>query len=351
MNIITCLATDILKNDKHVKYKTLGKLGGKAKQKIYWKLAFTYFNFSVRLNTNFNHILFTNDQEEVIERGFNYKKEISSLGVEIRYLPFKEYDIPAGGSALFKNAYYKFEVFRELGNEKDASIYTDLDCIWANRWDELTELAENYDLILYDVYDRNSNPLKQSPNSTSMKDMGDLFRKISSNYLTEYPIWYGGEIIAAKAGIFKELAKKISIIYKQAISEEFSNLRFPSGESLLDGDEYLSCYVYNNNNNWRIFNAKNQIKRIWTHYKFSNVDSEDMNLKIWHLPAEKISGFEILFNKISSKHSKFMQQNEFPQCLANYVGIKNEKLVIRSLRTFYYFANKLKGKFNFIISG
>jgi len=44
--------------------------------------------------------------------------------------------------------------------------------------------------------------------------------------------------------------------------------------------------------------ANGIIKRIWTADNYSNVDGCENKLDIWHLPAEKISGFPRLYRKL-----------------------------------------------------
>lgn len=66
--------------------------------------------------------------------------------------------------------------------------------------------------------------------------------------------------------------------------------------------------------------ANNYIKRMWTTFKFNTVNKEDLNLVIWHLPAEKKTGFKYMFNKISKKKIN-LNEEDFVNLAKRCMGI------------------------------
>ncbi len=344
INIVTCLAIDQQPSDHSIKYKAIGRVSRDMKRKIYWRLVYVYFAISVRNNPHFHHIFFTNDQDDFVLEGFNFSEEVRKLGVEIRFLPFTQFYIPAGHSKLFKNAYYKFEVFRELASEQIPSVYTDIDCIWVRHWQNLTDLLDEYDILIYDVYERSDKPHIKHPNNTSMKEMGDVFRSIDSDYPSEFPIWYGGEFLGAKPEIYNRITHKIEQVYRQILGSDKESFLLPNGESMLDGDEYLSTYVYNYFD-WKVFHVNSHIRRVWTQYNYKTTRPSDMDLCLWHLPAEKLSGFPLVFKRLREKSTNELDYFGPDQIslLANYLGITSDNKWMATRRTYEYIKNKVWG--------
>ena len=194
-----------------------------------------------------------------------------------------------------------------LKNEMHNSILMDLDCIWVHKIEDLNLYFDEYEYLLYDPYKeaRGGDPFKKHPHDISMKDMGDVYRKFDENYPTRYPVWYGGEFLGAKPEGFEVLDRFIKLNFNKVISyaKEDKYYFFPNGDTLLDGDEYISNYVLNSLSVKRLILNK-YIKRIWTRTEGNNAQKSDLNLAIWHLLNEKMHGFDIFFEKIKKGHNR-----------------------------------------------
>ena len=347
MNIVSSLSIDISENDKLVKYKTFGRKSKIAKRNMYWQLAFVYYSTSVRFNAHRHHILYTNDQDDFPKGRFDFRKELSGLGVEIRYYPFKRFYIPDQLSEFFKNAYYKFEILDQLQHESGPSILTDLDCMWVRPWLNLEKLVQEYDLLLYDVYDRSGYPLDRSTKGVSMKDMGDLFKQIDSRFAVDYPIWYGGEFIGSRPEVFGRISSEIKEIFDRILTEAKKGFfyRLPNGESLLDGDEHISSLVYNLPY-WRRYHVNTHFKRLWPRESSFVLKPTDQNLSIWHLPSEKITAFDTVFSKISNHNSSFWSQDPvtLPEYLGRISGVLPQPMHLKILHLAKRIYSKLEDK-------
>ncbi len=342
-NIVSSLSVDNYQKDDRVKYPLIGKKSFQEKRTIYWKCAYVFFYNSIRINSTFNHLLFTNDDKSFVLDGFNFQKEIEKLGVEIRYLPFSTYYILGELSKAFKNAYYKFEVIHALKNEMHNSILMDLDCIWVNKIEELNLCFNEYDYLLYDPYKeaRGGDPFKKHPHDISMKDMGDVYRKFDENYPVRYPVWYGGEFIGAKPEGFEVLDRYIKKSFNKVISDikEEKYYFFPNGDTLLDGDEYISNYVLNCLSVKRLILNK-YIKRIWTRTEENNAQKSDLNLAIWHLLNEKMYGFDTFFEKIKRNHDKSIFDSNLE--IGKYFNIPNKSFKYSFISNYRHWIKKFK---------
>lgn len=326
-NIVAFVCIDKDDEDAEVIYDQLGASSGEQRRVLYWKLAYTFFCVSGRINPNQKHIVFTNDANPIVIKGLDIKKELISKNVEIRYLPFKEFN-PHRYSNRLKNAFYKFEVLTALGEEKTGSILLDTDCLWVENMPELDKLINNNELLVYDVYSRSHDPDEKGAHGLSMRDMGNLYKRINSFYKCSTPIRYGGELIGGSSAVLKKVGKEAKSIFDHLIieAENGNHYYFNNKWHILSGMELLGSYVYNSGK-FKINHANGYIKRIWTLPEINNVNASDMDLAIWHLIGEKQSGLHLLFQQAIKPASRFwkIEPEDLKVLVGNYCGIPKRK--------------------------
>lgn len=326
MNIVTSICVDEDEKDKDVIYPaTLGASSDQRKI-IYWKCVAVFFATSVRCNPTAKHILYTNDKHPVIFRGLDLKQFLVDLGVDIRIVPFKHFKPPVGFSKVFKNAFYKLDVMRELGmgEENEYSVLLDSDCVWTKPNNDIEEMLKSSDVLLYDMY-KSYQSTKGKFYNVRVK-LGELYKEINPGYPKVEPTQFGGEFVAAKNKNFKVMADLMYEAFTLIISNfKDKSLKLDDGRRLFDGMEFLTSYVYNSMP-LRYFNAKDFISRIWTALKFSNTSIEDVRLTVWHMPSEKTQGFPLLYQNIINKNSKFWQVPlaDFNIYLGKYLGVPRQ---------------------------
>jgi hypothetical protein len=339
MNIVTSICVDTDDAGSQVNYPSLGK-HKIHKREIYWRCVTTFCLTSLKFNPDQKHLVFTNDESDIVINNYDVKKNLADRGVEFKYLKFDRYD-PDGHAKSFRNAFYKHEVINALAGLTVPSLLLDSDCIWTGRNNELFKiLEEGRGLLLQDTYQRSANPDQKSPHNLSMSEMAEVFNKISINRLRKkYPIWFGGELIGASPEQFKIIGEQIlkTLDYCKLNSIEFSN-----GDSIFANDEYVSSYVYNSLNFNVIDTCNKYSKRLYTRYKINNLNKKDINLVIWHLPNEKNTGLKQLFYDIIKPGSGFWKDSSDPKYyLGSFVGIP-ESFSDGVMRMMYLPVNKGK---------
>lgn len=330
VKIVTSICVDTDTKDSQINYPNSGDfLSSNAKRKIYWKLVTTFCASSIRCNPQEQHYVYTNDLEKVIVKNIDIKQFLDKLGVKIVYLPFEEFLPPDRYCSIFKNAYYKLDVLAALSrDEASSSILLDSDCLWNRHDNSLFKVINSDSILLRDTFEM-KDAHTQGKYNLSMADMGKVFQKIDPDYPCLYPIWYGGEIIGGQGKKLKVIAEQLRSLLKKVSQPKFdhSSLTLPNGKTFFDGMEYCTSFVYNQGL-VEVYDAKKYLKRIWTLEQYNNVKTSDLQIPIWHLPAEKRAGLSLLFNKAINLKSKFWQisLDDFPYFLGEYVGVPERKL-------------------------
>jgi len=323
MRIITSLCIDESGHSDKVFYPMISKQDSQSRRNVYWICATVLMASSIKCNPNIEHIVYTNDNTEINISGVNIKKKLNKIGVDVRYLPFKYFKIPDNLSVRYKNAYYKLDAIKKIGDLKnDYNILLDNDCLVVNKFSSFKPYFQEKSILLLDIYER-KDPYDSCPHGLSRADMGKVYKSIDKHYPNKFPIWFGGEFLGGTSNSFKIISENLQNLFIRILMEtEKNNYTFNNGWTVLDGDELLTSFVYNENLlKWE--NANNIIKRVWTLDNVNNVNKNDLDLFIWHLPAEKEVGFELLFENVINKYSYFWKiaQDDFAKYLGQFVGV------------------------------
>ena len=326
VNIITSVCIDVDELGSDVLYPNLSQHSSPDKRReIYWQCATTFCISSMKFNEQANHIIVTNDFDQIIVDGLNIKDNLIKLGVKIIEHPFDVYD-PKKYSKKFRNAFYKFEVVDLMSKLDSPSILVDADCIWTKKDNELLDIirSENF-LLLQDTYQSSLNPEKKFHN-LSIKDIAELYKTIPiNNFDSDYAIRYGGELIGGSPKHFKIISAKLLLVFEYC-KQQFdlgNEIKFNNGFSIFSGMEFISSYIYNSLPNFKIYDTYGKFsKRLYTGVYPNNVKENDIEITIWHLPAEKDSGLQKLFKEIANYDSPFWKMEDGLQTyFGSYLGI------------------------------
>ncbi|AZQ43120.1 hypothetical protein [Nonlabens ponticola] len=297
---------------------------------VYWRCVVTFCITARYFHPDQSVIVYTNDDEPLL-LGNNYhvQEELLKTGVEIRLLDFETFD-PGEFSSSFRNAFFKLEVIKALGNLKQPSILLDSDCIWTHRDSSIFEIISTNDkLLLKDTYQRSATPQLKEPHGLSMQDMKEVYEQFEIDGLflkVDYPVWYGGEIIGATAATLKEIARRLELTFNYCYEQaQAGNLiKFNNGYAIFDGDELISSYVFNTLDPDVIIDIYGlHARRLWTGIGYNNVQPDDIHLPIWHLPAAKQDGLLALFHELTNaSQSRFFEMDSgLDLFLGKYFGI------------------------------
>lgn len=245
------------------------------------------------------------------------------LGVEIKLLAYKS-NPPSTFTRAWRNQFYLLDVIEDLSSEiADIDLVTvlDSDIVWTGAdstaifWEELRQRT----LLTYQIgYDRN---LKV--NGLSEADLENLY--LDKDQPPRKIIRYaGGEFVACSGKTLRDLTMKVGEISHRMFSRHNLDHSFVFEEAHILSLAYSSIPA-------RQGDGSAFIKRIWTQpLKPRNTTPSDVELTMWHVPAEKRYGLRRLFlawaNKSKSQEN-LLSAIAFKQSLGQYLGIPRNSIL------------------------
>jgi hypothetical protein len=274
------------------------KSDGKTAQHIYWRCVATFFASSLAVNPRCRHRFYTNTEIPEID-GFSFRKNFAQWGVEVVFLSIS-YRLPPGRVSCWGNQFYIFDIIKHIASDKIGGrhIVLDSDCIWIKPVDQMEDAINRFGILTYDVY--RDEVEERLINGVSRRDLASFYNAITGEHkrLINY---CGGEIFACRTDVAVTLALSLDRFWAKTM-EGVANA--PQEEAHLLSVLYAHF-------GYRAGTADPFIRRIWTSLRLNNARREDLDLAIWHLPAEKRTGLARLFRRLRAPVSEVA-------CIAGY---------------------------------
>jgi hypothetical protein len=283
-------------------------------QKVYWKCVAVFFALSTRHNPHRRHLLFSNKTWAEIPEidGFDLRGFLKDKNVELITLPLK-WQTPEGYFGKWRNQFYIFDILQFIESKwSEASgptdhpntsfIILDSDCVINRPLDVLfAEIRQHGLLALPMPYGD-----KHNINGVTREDMRQIYTDLDGRDPGENPLYYGGEIFAATLPVIRKINTIAPGLWHHMME------RHRTGRIKLNEEAHFLSYCYYKIGGFG--SLERFIKRIWTSPQYSNVQPEDINLPIWHLPSEKTGGIALIFRKLKIENWKLEE-------LGGYLGI------------------------------
>lgn len=137
---------------------------------------------------------------------------------------------------------------------------------------------------------------------------------------------YGGEFFAIKASLIKDFLDKLDEIFPII--------------GMKTEEHYVSYIVshYLRKSGLRICTVNDFVKRVWTSFKFNNVEESDLKKVLLHMPAEKKFGIKWLSDYIVEGQKLPNQQK-----LLKMLGIPKRDLIHKTFWICDKLVSKLRG--------
>ena len=289
-------------------------------QNVYWRCVAVYFCTARKFNPDALLILFTNIHEgslPVVD-GISLRALFSKLKVEVVTLPYT-CRLARDGYNSWGNQFYIFDVLKYVSqcgrfSDNDKLVVLDSDCVWTQSGEAIFSKIEQQGLLAYEVY----KSADYSVNGLSREDMREIYADLLGQAVPDKPVYYGGEWYAATVGA------------SRAVFAEFEPLRdilatrLSAGKKVFNEEAHTLSYIYYKLG-YASDTAYSFVKRIWTTlFVYENVEPEDFNLVIWHLPSEKRFGFKRLFSALTKKDASSFFEVDLKKArdyLGKYLGV------------------------------
>jgi hypothetical protein len=288
-------------------------------QNIYWRCILVFFITSKRFNKNEKHILYTNVTQLPVVEGRSISDILNNLDVKVIYTDFK-YKTPEGFFGAFQNQFYEFSILEYISqndhNPKNNYLILDSDCIFISPVSKLFEAAEPTGFISFED--------EVSPdyviNGLSRNDLKSIYEELLCAKISEIPSYHLGEFLLSSVENINKFYTDFKELWPQ-LKE-----RHRLGKKKFNEEAHTLSYLYFKNG-FRASKSNNFMRRIWTNPLFyREVRPSDVNLCIWHLPAEKTFGIYNLYDLFFNKSPNFglnISDQKFIEIVQKLVNVPN----------------------------
>ena len=256
-------------------------------QAIYWRCVAGFFASSKLVNPHARHLFFCNVLPPRID-GRSIVDLLAALGVEVVALDIT-YRLRRPDFMMFGNQFYILDILnylarKETGNE--AVLVFDSDCIWISSADSMAKRTREVGVLTYELGEDEAAE-HHKINGCSRAELALVARQFSG-FSGNRVAYCGGEVFAGTGDEIRRLAQQIGPLWKLVAETPENPIR--------EEAHFLSVLFAANGYAARSGNPF--IRRIWTSLRHYNARPEDEELTIWHLPAEKRTGFRSLFHAL-----------------------------------------------------
>ena len=313
-----------------------------AHQNIYWRCIMLFFITSKRFNKNENHVLFTNVKQLPVVDGRNVGSFLSSLNVEVIHTDFK-YKTPKGYFGSFQNQFYEFSILESIADKNESGddmyLILDSDCIFLKPVAGLFNEAQPRGFISFeDEVDAG-----YVINGLSRNDLKLLYQDLLQQQISEMPSYHLGEFLLSNVQNIRKFFADFKELWPVLLQ------RHAAGKIKFNEEAHTLSYLYFKNG-FRASTTNNWMRRIWTNPLFyREVRQSDVDLAIWHLPAEKTFGLYNLYHQLLDKQENFgfdISNTDYIRLVQKVLHIPHLPLAVKLqyVTTSYYRAIKKRVK-------
>lgn len=320
-----------------------GELSSSQKhQNIYWRCLLVFYITSKRFNKSEKHILFTNVKQLPVVDGKNISTLLEELDVQTVFTDFK-YKTPKGYYGAFQNQFYEFSILEYISknsvNDANQYLILDSDCIFIKPVDNLFTEASKQGFISFEDEVKPDYVI----NGLSRNHLKSLYEDLLGRQISEIPSYHLGEFMLSSAANIKKFFTDFEKLWPCLLE------RNAAGKSKFNEEAHTLSYLYFKNG-FRAHPNHTFMRRIWTNPLFyREVRDTDIELSIWHLPAEKTFGIYKLYELFVQNSPSFgfnISNDVFINIVQKVIGVPHLpfKMKIEYYTVSYYKAIKKRFK-------
>jgi hypothetical protein len=266
-------------------------------QAVYWRCVGLFYVLARRSNPDASLVFFTNTDALPTVDGVDLEALLGRLGVEVEQVALT-YAPPPTYHPAWRNQFYVLNLIERLAHRTapdEVCFLLDSDCLWIRPADAFAGVVQRSGLASLVI----PYPPDETINGLTRREMQALFADLSGAALGSPPPYLGGEVFAATGAAAARVAAELPALWPELMR------RFRSGEPYFREEAHLLSYVY-----WKLgFEAGGAdpfMRRIWTTLvagRGHDAQPADLDLAVWHLPAEKRYGIHRLFGEVADLSS------------------------------------------------
>lgn len=257
-------------------------------QAVYWRCVVDFFASSLAVNAGRRHLFFANVAPPCVD-GIDIGALLARWGVEIVRRPIT-FRLPRGTVERWGNQFYVFDILAHFAQSDAAErvLVLDSDCLWLRPVDAMEAAIDRNGALTYEL-GTDEHAVDEAINGLSRAGMA-RFLAAAGGPASDVVPYCGGEIIAAARPDILRMVEQVGRLWDSIVRQVADA---PKEEA-----HFLSVlYAFQG---YAAGTANPFIRRMWTTFKHNNLRPADCDLTIWHLPAEKRTGFRDLFGEIAA---------------------------------------------------
>jgi hypothetical protein len=255
-------------------------------QAVYWRCVVGFFASSLAHNRGVRHAFYTNTRVPVVD-GTDLATLFARWGIEVITLPIT-WRLPRNAVSSWGNQFFVFDVIdhHAASGASGPLVVLDSDCLWIKSAATLLAEVREHGALTY-LLGHDEHPADEPINGLTRQGMARFLARNGGQTLPATP-YFGGEIYAASAEANARIALRARALWAEVMKQEDDSPREEAHFlSILYALEGIASGT-----------ANRFIRRMWTTFHHHNLALSDRELAIWHLPAEKRTGFADLYARL-----------------------------------------------------
>lgn len=292
-------------------YPQLGRKGDSSLvHSVYMQIQVPFFTTFKHFNPSSLFLFFTNIHKEELPQ---YLQDMfKALNIEVITLPYNKRP-PRNWHNAWQNQFYLYDILEYMGSrmdDYDSLLICDADCICSKPLDGLFDITEKCGSALYEfITDRTA-----QINGITLEGMSTFYEKCFQEKPSTPITYYGGEFMAFRGDIIKRINDLYPDVWKFNLECSERNIPKLNEEAHLISIMAEKLKIRNSH-------ANTYVKRMWTSPQFNNINPNDAEYPVWHLPYEKKRGLKYLFNFFMKEQFVVRSENDFIKKAKYFTGI------------------------------
>lgn len=260
-------------------------------QAIYWRCIYCFFTFAKRFtdyDKSIKLVLFTNISNLPIVDNIDFCTAIPALGVEIISVPYSWK--PDTARKNWFNQYYLFDIlqyYEKHLSKDDLCFVIDSDSFIVRDFAAPISSLQSSGALMIDV----GIGIDEEVSGLTRTQAADVHAYLTGATPLNTPSYFGGEFY----GLTVDTLRTALVVARDAFPK--NNALARRGELYLSDEAHFFSFVMRQLGHCRS-NADRFAGRIWTSQKLNNTTPRDLELCLWHVPAEKLYGIEQIFDEL-----------------------------------------------------
>lgn len=288
-------------------------------QKVYWRCVYAFYQSALLTQPKeTKYMFFTNVPNLPTELdGVNISDFMEKNKIEVcrRELSNRT---PKDWHNEWRNQFYVFDVLEALQEMEGNFLILDSDILLRKSLAPLFDAVEQEGIVTYDCKDFDDDHHINGPSNRQMRELYAEYYGEPAESLR----YKGGEFIGINHRMIAPVLEEYRRLWK------LNYRHYEEKKTKLNEEAHFLTLIYHRLGITNTI-ANQYTRRMWSSLRYDNIQPQDAELAIWHLPGEKKYGFRVMFNWF--RKNKFTEQ-KYQRKVSRVMGIPGSATYRRTLK-------------------